>query len=235
MSSIFNPLGSLVSAVTPTKNFTVIESSTNAAPIVIQTFASHGFNNGDFVEVNNHLVNTNANGIWTVTVIDSTHFSLNGSGGNGVGVNTGFAKDYSLLPVLQVPGDGDLASAANLVAPIEGIACYAPWINRQTGTYRFFQWYSATFGDINPIGSAAPLWSTTSTTSTTYVNCSFATALLNPNPVMAVGINDILFVTAFFQAYAGSVSASMVTLGMSTNGGSYGDLSGQLSAVYLRH
>lgn len=67
-----------------------IVSSTNASPIVLQVTA-HGLHNNDRVTVQNHLVNTNANGIWTITVVDANHFSLNASTGNGVGAATGTA------------------------------------------------------------------------------------------------------------------------------------------------
>ena len=87
--------------------------------------------------------------MWVVTVLDSNHCALNGSVGNGVGGNTGYAMDYSLTPALQVPGDGDLASAANLVSPIEGTACdIGPFLYQMSGKYRIYDVYSVVNSEI---------------------------------------------------------------------------------------
>jgi len=66
-----------------------IASSTNTSPIEITMAGPHGYSTGDKVSINGHLVNTNANGSWPVTVISPTEISLDGSTGNGVGVATG--------------------------------------------------------------------------------------------------------------------------------------------------
>lgn len=82
---------------------TSISSSTNATPIVI-TRNPHGLVTGDFIQVFGHLVNTNANGNWYVTVINSSTFSLNGSVGNGIGAASGnFAKINNRVVVLDTP------------------------------------------------------------------------------------------------------------------------------------
>lgn len=66
-----------------------VKSATNASPIVIETYVDHEFNTGDSVNVVDVEGNTAANDTWTVTKIDATHFSLNGSVGNGVAVLPG--------------------------------------------------------------------------------------------------------------------------------------------------
>ncbi len=68
-----------------------IQSSTNASPIVITTATNHGLPSSGSVSVviAGHLVNTAANGTWTITYISPTTFSLNTSTGNGIGANTG--------------------------------------------------------------------------------------------------------------------------------------------------
>jgi hypothetical protein len=53
------------------------------APISIGTAAEHGLATGDRVVISGVLGNTAANGSWTITVTDPTHFTLNGSSGNG--------------------------------------------------------------------------------------------------------------------------------------------------------
>jgi hypothetical protein len=63
-------------------------SSTNTTPISV-TRTAHGFSTGDTLVITNHLINTNANGTWEITVTGANTFTLNGSVGNGVGGNTG--------------------------------------------------------------------------------------------------------------------------------------------------
>jgi hypothetical protein len=65
------------------------------APISIGTAAGHGLATGDRVIISGVLGNTAANGAWTITVTDPTHFTLNGSSGNG---------DYTAGGSMIVPG-----------------------------------------------------------------------------------------------------------------------------------
>ncbi len=71
-----------------------IQSSTNAAPISMRRDA-HGWSTGETVIVNGHSTNTNANGVWEITVTDADNFTLNGSTGNGVGGATGTVRSVS--------------------------------------------------------------------------------------------------------------------------------------------
>jgi hypothetical protein len=64
-----------------------ISSSTNVNPTVLTTPA-HGYTSGDVVEILGHLVNTNANGTWVVTVLSTTTFSIP-QPANGIGGATG--------------------------------------------------------------------------------------------------------------------------------------------------
>lgn len=59
-----------------------ITGATEANPIVI-TSAAHGLANAAIVAVTGVGGNTAANGVWTISVIDTNTFSLNGSVGNG--------------------------------------------------------------------------------------------------------------------------------------------------------
>jgi hypothetical protein len=61
-----------------------LSTSTNATPIAM-TCTAHGYSTGDTVVITGHVTNTNANGTWEITVIDSNTFTLNGSVGNGTG------------------------------------------------------------------------------------------------------------------------------------------------------
>lgn len=60
-----------------------ILGATAASPIVLQTAAAHGCSNNDWAQVNGVAGLNGAQGQWQVTVIDSTHLSLNGSTGTG--------------------------------------------------------------------------------------------------------------------------------------------------------
>ncbi len=52
-------------------------------PISIGVAANHGLSTGDRVVISGVQGMTSANGTWTVTVTDQTHFTLNGSSANG--------------------------------------------------------------------------------------------------------------------------------------------------------
>lgn len=78
-----------------------IASSTNASPIVVTMGAAHGYTTGDTVQIAGHLVNTAANGNWTIIVTGATTFSLTSSVGNGVGGATGTSYRYSDLDLID--------------------------------------------------------------------------------------------------------------------------------------
>lgn len=63
-------------------------STTNTTPIVVNKTA-HGRVTGDTIYINGHTTNTNANGTWSVTVVDENSYQLDGSTGNGVGGASG--------------------------------------------------------------------------------------------------------------------------------------------------
>lgn len=77
-----------------------IVSSTNASPISV-TVTAHGYVTGDQVFIAGHLVDTNANGSWVITVTGANTFTLYGSTGNGVGGATGTAYRYSDLDLVD--------------------------------------------------------------------------------------------------------------------------------------
>lgn len=92
-----------------------ISSSTNAAPIVVTTSAAHGLSTGDTVRIANHATNTNANGVWTVTVLTSTTFSIL-EVGNGAGTGgrmTKFPADSAIQTRMDLVWD-DMAGVTAL-------------------------------------------------------------------------------------------------------------------------
>lgn len=68
---------------------TAITGATNATPIVITTSTAHGRTTGQQVAVINVLGNLAANGYWTITVLSTTTFSLDGSAGSGAYLSGG--------------------------------------------------------------------------------------------------------------------------------------------------
>ncbi|HKQ09531.1 MAG TPA: hypothetical protein VJ464_30700 [Blastocatellia bacterium] len=149
-----------------TSSFTVT-NATNASPIVITVSAAETLQTGDKVSVSGvqgNIVanNTPLNPTWTITVVDSTHFSLNGSAGNGAFVpsNTAIATDgvirdaqnnagivlpqgstvyiYSVLAPWNVPGGVAIAvpsaSSASLAAQATVAAVPTTGATVQTGT-----------------------------------------------------------------------------------------------------
>lgn len=57
----------------------VITGATSDTPIVIESATEHGLETDDWVIVTQVVGNKGANGIWQATVVDATHFSLQGS------------------------------------------------------------------------------------------------------------------------------------------------------------
>ena len=64
-------------------NLVPVGFASYTSPISIGTNTAHGLTTGDKVSISGVLGNIAANGTWTVTVTDTTHFTLNGSSGNG--------------------------------------------------------------------------------------------------------------------------------------------------------
>ncbi len=105
-----------------------IAGATNASPIVIATTLAHGLQNGDPAIVSGVLGNTAANGDWTVTVVDGTHVSLNGSSGSGAYTGGGtieggdLGEVDNLIQTMVVP-DNDIAiTQSSLAFPVSLIA-----------------------------------------------------------------------------------------------------------------
>ena len=83
-----------------------ISSTTNASPIVVTTSSAHGYSTGDLVGISGTTDN-NARGNWTITVINSTSFSLNNSTGSTTSAN-GTAKKFG-----KVTNCGTISSYGN--------------------------------------------------------------------------------------------------------------------------
>ena len=91
-----------------------VSGATNASPIVITTSAAHGFVTGDYVAISSVTGNLGANGIWKITKVDDTSFSLNNSVGNAayttggsVRKRTGSIVEFSSQQVKNISVNGN--------------------------------------------------------------------------------------------------------------------------------
>jgi hypothetical protein len=89
---------SLITANSSTSSGNVT-GATNATPIVI-TSANHGLSTNDRVHISLLGGNTAANGLWSITVVDSNTFSLNNSVGNAA-----YTSGGSWTKILDVETD----------------------------------------------------------------------------------------------------------------------------------
>lgn len=90
-----------------------ITAATNTAPIVITTSAAHGLASNQFVRIAGSVGNTAANGIFIITVVSGTTFSLNASTGNGVWTSGGTAQPFGFN--VQTGTTPNLAAGAYVV------------------------------------------------------------------------------------------------------------------------
>lgn len=121
-----------------------IVSSTDSTPISL-TVTAHGISQGGSIEVEGHALNSNANGMHTVNVVDANTVQLTGTAGNGFGAGgaTGYVVDYSILPVPDIIDDGtDDLDAGNINPGIEDSQNKATFLYRQTGRYRLYDVYT---------------------------------------------------------------------------------------------
>lgn len=86
--------------VTSTATIAVTAAS-NASPIAITTNPAHNFSTGQRLTIAGVGGNTAANGTWTITVVDSTHFTLSGSTGSGAYTSGGTVSSAAAWFVLN--------------------------------------------------------------------------------------------------------------------------------------
>lgn len=98
-----------------------VSGATNATPIVITTSTSHGLSTGDKVAIGYVAGNTAANGVFAVTVLTSTTFSLQDVregtdiAGNGSYTSGGFVVKLSTDEYLSdIPSGARVATSSSL-------------------------------------------------------------------------------------------------------------------------
>lgn len=89
-----------------------VTGATNTAPITITTNSAHGLTSSNIVQLAGVAGNTAANGIFAITVVDSTHFILNGSTGNGAYTSGGTVNVCTTATIVA-----DLAGTVGTSAP----------------------------------------------------------------------------------------------------------------------
>ncbi len=95
-----------------------VTNATNASPIEITTSETHGLTTGDKIAVYGVFGNTAANNnngspSWTVTVVDTTKFTLNGSNGNSTYFGGGRVVGEDCCPVSWSAGSDVIFDASN--------------------------------------------------------------------------------------------------------------------------
>jgi hypothetical protein len=110
----------------------VIQSTTNATPISVRRDA-HGLSTGDYVVITGHTTNTNANGVWKITVTNANNFTLDDSTGNGVGGQSGSVRQINnKIITLEKELTKVVASTGNVGSTINGRTAWTAATNVTT-------------------------------------------------------------------------------------------------------
>ena len=97
--------------VTPSYQVT---GASNASPIAITTATAHGLETGAQVSITGVGGNTNANGTFTITTVNATSFTLNGSAGNGAWTSGGIVTPTYYPSTIQTIFLSALATATSV-------------------------------------------------------------------------------------------------------------------------
>lgn len=101
---------------------TVTGAVTAGGLIKLTTSVAHLFATSDIVTVQSVGGVPAANGTWAITVVDSTHFTLDGSTFAGVYTSGGTATDYSLTPAFDIIADGESLTADSFAVSFQALA-----------------------------------------------------------------------------------------------------------------
>lgn len=194
-----------------------IVSITATTPVqVILSGTTSGFNNGDTVGVEGVSIYTALNGLWVITTLSTTGFSLNGSTAGTGGTTSGYALDYSVLPQVQLPSDGvDLRNAASVNAPLEAAFNLAPYQYKRHGAYSLYQVYTLATADSNWFSGAPHTWSSGTQVGNSAWNDTIGltwTSLPSPYPVVQAG--DLLIINFSSSVTMGAAGVVPVALGI---------------------
>jgi len=102
--------------VNGTNQILTVTAASNANPITITTFTPHGLSNNQLVGVYGVGGNTNANGGFNITVVNSTQFSLNGAIGNANYTSGGQVLVPGGMPISPTSGPAGFFEGSSVLA-----------------------------------------------------------------------------------------------------------------------
>lgn len=99
---------------------TITGCANNGSGLIrVTTSTSHLFSGFDVVIISGVTGTIEANGTWSITVIDATHFDLVASTFTNAYVSGGSAVDSSLTPAATLPLDGEQCTAETILAALQ--------------------------------------------------------------------------------------------------------------------
>ena len=179
-----------------------IASSTNTTPIVVTSSTNHLLTEGETVLIQDHQVNTAANGYWYAHKLSATTFSLyqldgvTASVGNGVGGGYGTIQSLALMPVTTLGVDGvDPPSMTVFGVPEEDAQDKLNFLGVRLGAYRIQEALEGHVLDVS--GGAA--WSNPAITGVAWNENPDITTLIGANyaHVQTGDLVDFDFQTTF--------------------------------------
>ena len=132
-----------------------IASTTFTNPIVVTTSAPHGLLNGDRVHVYQHVSNTAANGIWTVTRTGASTYTIPVAG-VAAGGASGSSQGLVYGAALTLPADADASSAAIYNAALAPLTDRSAATITSIGVYKLAQKSIAYYA--NPLAGVGTQW-----------------------------------------------------------------------------
>lgn len=171
--------------VTSALSATVTALANNGSGAIRATTSGpHLFGSNDRVYMN---VSPAAVGLFNITVIDSTHFDLQGSTFTATG--TGTATDLSLTPQIQVPTDGDTFSAqlSGMLSGLQGVLDRTQALRASVGQYKIVNSLILQVADAAVGGTT--VWGSGNVTGTqAWTN----TGVINPSNTPTVFVGDLI-------------------------------------------
>ena len=184
-------------------------TGTGVNPTVLFFAAPHGLSTGDLVNVSQVDGNTNANGIWPITVINATQFSIPVTGNGSYGGPQGLATPLTMGQTFQVPSPGDGRKAASVNTGFEALADRTAKLVSMTGARKLV---ALQINETNNPPSVVSTWASAATSST-----AWTVAAGGPLPILLLNTgviqNDIVEVSVTssisIAGAAGTVSVSI--------------------------
>jgi hypothetical protein len=114
-----------------------IASSTNTNPITVTVSGAlpADFATGVLVDIQDHQVNTSANGVRVATVTGASTFTIPVAG-VGVGGATGTVQPLNMTPAFAIPSDGDADNNASIQPSLAALADRAQFLASRVGVLK---------------------------------------------------------------------------------------------------